>query len=210
LLEEVNSEALLLPITFSQKLLDYKNDITAIYVDVEEGLSNEEVKQSISPVIGGDFEVKTNYEKNELIYKTSKSEKVIVIVILIFIFILSAFNLVASLTMLIIEKMDNIKTLESMGASEKIIFNVFFYEGMLIAGKGILIGLGIGYLVCLLQLFGGLLEMPNSNGELFPVKLKLSDAFLIPFLVLSLSFIASYLPVKYLLKKNYGKDSFEN
>ena len=208
--KEVNSEALLLPITFSQKLLDYKNDITAIYVDVDEGLSNEAIKQSISSVIGGDFEVKTNYEKNELIYKTSKSEKVIVIVILIFIFILSAFNLVASLTMLIIEKMDNIKTLESMGASEKIIFNVFFYEGMLIVGKGILIGLGIGYLVCLLQLFGGLLEMPNSNGELFPVKLKLSDAFLIPFLVLSLSFIASYLPVKYLLKKNYGKDSFEN
>jgi len=106
--------------------------------------------------------------------------------------------------------MDNIKTLESMGASKKFVFNIFFYEGLLIAGKGILIGLGIGYLVCITQVYGGLLEMPNSNGELFPIRLKLMDALLIPFLVLSLSFIASYLPVKYLLKKNYGKDSFEN
>jgi len=207
--KEVNASSLLLPLDFTQKILDYKNDLTAIYIDVLPGIENETVKQRIIQKLGKDFSVKTNYEKNELIYKTSKSEKMIVIVILIFIFILSAFNLVASLTMLIIEKMGNIKTLESMGATKKFIFKIFFYEGMLIAGKGIVFGLLIGYAICFVQLYGGLLEMPNSRGELFPISLKVSDALMIPAMVISLSFLASYFPVKYLLRKNYGKDSFE-
>ena len=105
--------------------------------------------------------------------------------------------------------MGNIKTLESMGATKKFIFKIFFYEGMLIAGKGIVFGLLIGYAICFVQLYGGLLEMPNSRGELFPISLKVSDALMIPAMVISLSFLASYFPVKYLLRKNYGKDSFE-
>ena len=109
--------------------------------------------------------------------------------------------------MLIIEKKDNIKTLENIGLNKSKVFKIFYFEGMLIAIKGILIGLIIGYGVCFIQLFGGVLEMPNSNGEIFPVKLKFSDAILIPILVLTLSFFASYLPAKYLLKTNYGKDS---
>ena len=165
------------------------------------------LEKLIKKTIGNDFLVKTNYEKNEIIFKTSKSEKIIVIIILIFIFILSAFNLVASLTMLIIEKKDNIKTLENIGLNKSKVFKIFYFEGMLIAIKGILIGLIIGYGVCFVQLFGGVLEMPNSHGEIFPVKLKFSDAILIPILVLTLSFFASYLPSKYLLKTNYGKDS---
>lgn len=205
--KEVNSESLILPLEFAQKILDYSTDITAVYVDVKNGLNNEDVKEKIKKTIGDDFSVKTNYEKNEIIFKTSKSEKMIVIIILIFIFILSAFNLVASLTMLIIEKKDNIKTLENIGLNKSKVFKIFYFEGMLIAIKGILIGLIIGYGVCFVQLFGGVLEMPNSNGEIFPVKLKFSDAILIPILVLTLSFFASYLPAKYLLKTNYGKDS---
>ena len=93
--------------------------------------------------------VKTNYEKNELIYKTSKSEKLIVLVILLFIFVLAAFNLVASLTMLFVEKLENIKTMIGYGASQSFIFKIFFFEGLLIAGKGIFIGAIIGYAVCL-------------------------------------------------------------
>lgn len=201
--KEVNSESLIIPIKFAQKILDYSSDITAVYVDVKNHFNNEDVKNKIIKTVGDDFTVKTNYEKNEIIFKTSKSEKMIVIIILIFIFILSAFNLVASLTMLIIEKKDNIKTIENIGLSKSKIFKIFYYEGMLIAIKGIVIGLIIGYSICFIQLFGGIVEMPNSNGEIFPIKLKFSDALLIPTLVLALSFFASYLPSKYLLKTNY-------
>src|SRR5690606_5810341 len=97
-------------------------------------------KQAIQKKVGNDFVVKTNYEKNELIYKTSKSEKIIVLIILLFIFILAAFNLVASLTMLFVEKLENIKTMIGYGANSRFIFKIFFFEGLLISAKGILIG----------------------------------------------------------------------
>ena len=80
----------------------------SVYVDVKSDYQNEDVKKNIQQLLGKAFVVKTNYEKNQLIYKTSKSEKIIVIVILVFIFILAAFNLIASLTMLFVEKKDNL------------------------------------------------------------------------------------------------------
>ena len=115
---------------------------------------------------------------------------------------MAAFNLVASLTMLYIEKKDNIKTMESFGANEQFIFKIFFYEGILIAGKGIIIGLLLGYGVCFLQIFGHVLEMPNSGGEPFPINLTWGDGVLVLSLVGILSILASYLPVKYLVYKN--------
>ena len=205
---EVNSDIVLLPIDFAKELLDYETDITAIYVDVQKDVSNDVVKQKIIDLLGNDFEVKTNYEKNELIYKTSKSEKIIVLFILIFIFILAAFNLVASLTMLFIEKMDNIKTMISFGASRKFVFNIFFFEGLMISLKGIVIGLLLGYSICSVQIFGKVIEMPNSMGEAFPMSISIFDGILIVFLVSILSLLASYLPVKYLIKKNFDKIDF--
>lgn len=203
---EVNAEYVLVPLTLARDILDYENDITAVYVEVGDNYENESVKASIIQLLGKDFEVKTNYEKNELIYKTSKTEKIIVIFILVFIFILAAFNLVASLTMLFIEKMDNIKTMISFGADRKLIFRIFFYEGLMISFKGIIIGLVLGYSICLTQINGHLLEMPNSGGEAFPMRISMIDGVLIIALVSGLSFLASYLPVKFLLKRNFNKE----
>lgn len=203
---EVNAEYILVPLNLARELLDYEKDITAIYVEATEGYNNETVKKSIIQFLGNDFVVKTNYEKNELIYKTSKTEKIIVIFILVFIFILAAFNLVASLTMLFIEKMDNIKTMISFGADRKLIFRIFFFEGLMISFKGIIIGLVLGYTICLTQINVHLLEMPNSGGEAFPMRISMIDGVLIIALVSGLSFLASYLPVKFLLKKNFSKE----
>lgn len=203
---EVNAEYILVPLTLARELLDYEKDVTAIYIEALDGYNNETVKESIIQFLGNDFVVKTNYEKNELIYKTSKTEKIIVIFILVFIFILAAFNLVASLTMLFIEKMDNIKTMISFGADRKLIFRIFFFEGLMISFKGIIIGLLLGYSICLAQIYGHLLEMPNSGGEAFPMRISVIDGFLIIFLVSGLSFLASYLPVKFLLKRNFNKE----
>ncbi len=161
-----------------------------------------DVKKNIQQLLGKAFVVKTNYEKNELIYKTSKSEKIIVIVILVFIFILAAFNLIASLTMLFVEKKDNLKTLTSMGADHKTLFNIFFYEGLLISGKGILFGLILGYAVCFFQVYTGVLSMPNSGGEAFPIAMSYKDGLLILALVCGLSLLFSYLPVKMMMKKH--------
>ena len=199
---EVNQEAFVIPIELAQAQLDYENDISALYLSVKPGFDAEDVKVNLQQLVGPKFIVKTHLEKNALIYQTSKSERLIVIGILIFIFILAAFNLVASLTMLFIEKKDNIQTMQSYGANDRFIFNIFFYEGLLIAGKGIVLGLILGYAVCVLQLVGNVIQMPNSGGEAFPIKLTVSDGFLVLFLVGLLSTLASYLPVKYLVLKN--------
>ena len=204
---EVNADRIVLPLDLARELLNYENDLSAIYVDVDSTLSNDDVKEKLIGLLGAEFQVKTNYEKNELIYKTSRSEKIIVIIILVFIFILAAFNLIASLTMLFVEKKDNLRTLTGMGASKSTLFKIFFYEGLLISGKGILFGMLLGYGVCAYQLYSGVLVMPNSGGEAFPIALSLADGLLIVALVGSLSLFFSYLPVKVLMKK-YTDGSF--
>lgn len=200
---EVNAETMLVPIDLARELLGYSgNELNAVYLDVTDVKQKHAVKNAVQQQLGDQFTVKTNDEKNELIFQTSKTERLIVIVILVFIFILASFNLVASLTMLFVEKKDDIHILKSMGGDGKFIFRIFFYEGLLIAAKGILFGLVLGYGICLLQLQFGLLEMPNSYGEVFPIALTVADGFLILFLVSALSFLASYFPVKMLLKRN--------
>ena len=206
--KEVNSEFVVVPIRLAKELLEYDKDITSIYLEVENDFENDEVKKNLMQFLGSDFIVKTNYEKNELIYKTSKTEKIIVLIILLFIFILAAFNLVASLTMLFIEKMDNIKTMISFGANKKTVFQIFFFEGLIISGKGIVAGLILGYTICIIQIQGRILQMPNSGGDAFPMKINYFDGILIIALVSGLSFLASYLPVKYLINKNFQKEVF--
>lgn len=200
---EVNAESMVVPIELSRELLGYaENELSAIYLDVTDPPKKHAIKTTIQEQLGNQFTVKTNDEKNELIFQTSKTERLIVIVILAFIFILASFNLVASLTMLFVEKKEDIHILKSMGADGQLIFRIFFYEGLLIAAKGIIFGLILGYGICFLQLQFGLLEMPNSFGEVFPIMLTIKDGLLILFLVSSLSFLASYFPVKMLLKRN--------
>ncbi len=198
---EVNAEKIVVPLELARALLNYENDLNAIYVEVEKNEEIESIKQDLIRLLGSDFQVKTNYEKNELIYKTSKSEKMIVVIILVFIFILAAFNLIASLTMLFVEKKDNLQTLSAMGATHQSIFKIFFFEGLLISGRGIFFGLLLGYSICFLQLKLGLLTMPNSGGEAFPIALSLMDGLLILCLVSILSLAFSFFPVRVLMKK---------
>lgn len=200
--KEVNESYIVLPLALASSMLGYEKDITAVYVSTHSTADLEKVKEDIQNKVGSTFEVKTHLEKNEIIYKTSKSEKLIVIAILVFVFILAAFNLVASLTMLYIEKKKNIWTLQSLGASESFIFRIFFYEGLLIAFKGVVYGILIGVTVCLMQIYGHLLILPNTDNQPFPIELTLRDGLFVLTLVSILSVIASYFPVKYLVYKN--------
>lgn len=198
---EVNARQLLVPLDFAREQLSYDNDITAFYIGIDNTETAEEVKERLQEITGSGFTVKTAAEKNELIFKTSKSEKRIVIIILVFVFILAAFNLIASLTMLFIEKKDNIKTMQHFGADQRFIFRIFFFEGLLIAAKGIVIGILLGTGVCVLQIYGKLLQMPNSGGEAFPIAFTWQDGLLIIGLVSFLSALTSFLPVYYLVRK---------
>lgn len=199
---EVNYQYVVVPLSLANELLQYDQDVTALFVAGNEGQNLQRLKEKIKNYLGPDFEVKTNFEKNELIFKTSQTERMIVFFILIFIFILSSFNLIASIAMLFVEKKKDISTLYAMGATKKTIFQVFFFEGLMISGRGVVIGLILGYAVAFAQLYLGILEMPNSGGEFFPMKTTWSDAFFIVVSVSLLGFLASYLPTKYLIEKN--------
>jgi lipoprotein-releasing system permease protein len=202
---EVNYQYVVVPFSLANEMLQYDQDVTALFVAGKDGQNLQRLKDKIKNYLGPDFEVKTNFEKNELIFKTSQTERMIVFFILIFIFILSSFNLIASLAMLFVEKKKDISTLYAMGATKKTIFQVFFFEGLMISGRGVVIGLILGYAVAFAQLYFGILEMPNSGGDFFPMKTTWSDAFFITISVSLLGFLASYLPTKYLVEKNAKK-----
>jgi lipoprotein-releasing system permease protein len=199
---EVNSEHVVIPYELANDLLEYGEDISAYYVDVVDDADLSQLKKVIQSEVGSDFTVKTSFEKNELIFKTSQSERLIVYLILVFIFILSSFNLIASIAMLFVEKRDDIATLFSLGASRKTVFNIFFYEGLMIVGRGIVLGLVIGYVVCFAQMQFSFIPMPSAPGEPFPIKSTLSDGLFILLSVGVLGFVISYLPTKILIARH--------
>jgi len=198
---EVNAQYMLVPLVFAQEQLNYDGEITSLYLGINNGANALNVKERLQQLLGPKFVVKTAAEKNELIFKTSQSEKRVVIIILVFVFILAAFNLVASLTMLFIEKKDNISTMMHFGAGPNFIFRIFFLEGLLISARGIVIGIAAGTAICLAQVYGAFLKMPNSGGEAFPIEFTVQDGLLIIGLVSVLSMLTSFLPVYYLVRK---------
>lgn len=203
---EINAQYVMVPLEFAQQQLSYDGEITALYIGVKEDADPFDVKERVQRALGKDFVVKTAAEKNELIFQTSRSEKRIVVIILVFVFILAAFNLVASLTMLYIEKKENIVTMMHFGAGRGFVFRIFFFEGLMIAAKGIFFGIVAGVVACLTQYYGQLLEMPNTGGEAFPIAFTVADGLMIVGLVSALSIVTSFLPVYYMVRRTVKND----
>jgi lipoprotein-releasing system permease protein len=204
---EVNMEVVVCSFDFASNLLQYDNELSSILINLKENCNSEEVKEKIQQLVGPTFKVQSRYEKNELIFKTSQTEKIIVICILVFVFILAAFNLIGSLTMLFVEKKKNIVTLVSMGLTRKNIFSIFFFEGLLLSLIGLIIGLFLGYSVSLAQIYGSLIVLPGTL-EAFPINLKLSDGLFIISLVGGLSIIFSFTTVVFLVRNNFSNGVF--
>lgn len=198
--QEANATALIWDLASARNLLGYDHEISKLYLSVYPGYDLQEVKNQLKRNLDSQaFIVKTNLEKNELIFKTSKSERLVVFIILLFVFVLAAFNLVASLTMLYVEKKESIQLLSALGMRKKEIFNIFFYEGLLISGWGILCGLILGYTVGFLQLQFGILRIPGANIP-FPIVFSWFDLLTITLSVSLLSLVFSYFPVRLLVK----------
>ncbi len=197
--KEVNEETLIWPIEAYRKLVkDTTGRLTNIYFSTSPETNLKRLKSEISKCLGPGFLAKTYKEKNELIFKTSRSEKAILTLILIFVFVLASFNLVSSLTMLFIEKRDNFLAFKSMGLTKKTLFNIFFFQGLLICLFGICIGIIVGYLICFFQLSFGFLHI--TPGQPYPIGFSLTDFLTITGSVSILSLLFSFLTVKVLLK----------
>jgi len=196
--KETNDAFVVANLGFVTNLLNLEGQITHIYIQPKSTIDNESLKLKIQELVGPNFVVKTNAQKNELIYKTSKSEKLIVIIILLFIFLLAAFNLVASITMIYLEKKDGISVLKSIGLSKTSIFKVFFLEGILIAGTGILLGFFLGLGICLAQLEYTIITIPGA-GIAFPVEVKITEILSVLIVLIITSTAFSFFTARYLV-----------
>ena len=176
---EFDAEMVLVPIETMRELLDYENEVSAVEIRVVKDTPDKALNGLVDELesrLGPDFEVLDRYRQNEALYKMMRYEKLAIYMILIFIVIIIAFNVYSSLTMLIIEKKDDIGTLRSLGAPESMTRRIFLLEGWLISLLGLAIGLVIGIALVLLQQKFGLIRMPgNYIINAYPVILKASD-----------------------------------
>jgi len=197
----VDETVLVVPISFAQEALNYKDEITAVEMSFKPDTDLESKKRELTKILGPGFKVKTHFEQNQLIYQTSQMEKILIVLFLAFIFFMVTFTLVSSITMLILEKRDNLQTIRAMGATKRQISNIFFFEGLLINFSGLIFGLVIGYGICFLQQQFGFIMLDEDFGEVFPIHFKWNDLFLILSITLSLGALVAYLPGKFLIKR---------
>jgi lipoprotein-releasing system permease protein len=148
--------------------------------------------------------VKTKYQQHDLINKTLKSEKWAAYLILVFILIIASFNVLSSLSMLIIDKKEDILILKSMGARSQLIRRIFLFEGWLISALGAFLGALLGILICWIQIKFELISLPGSGSfviSAYPVQIIFTDILLIIGVVLFIGFLAAIYPVKFISNK---------
>lgn len=189
-------------LNFVQTLLKQKGQLSSVELGLAKNVNWDEVKSKIQTIVGNKYEVKTRYELNEIIFKTNETEKWITTLILTFILIIASFNIIGSLTMLIIDKKKDIWILKTMGANNKLIRKIFFAEGMLINFLGAFIGMFLGALICWLQMQFSLLKLQGGVVEAYPVALQALDFIYILAIVVFIGLIASWYPVRILTKKH--------
>ena len=185
----------LVPLDFASSLLKYDDEVSAVEIKLKEGTKTEDAAEELSALLGDRYNVVTRFEKNELIYKTNRSEKWITFFILLFVMLIATFNIVASLVMLILDKQSDIRLLSALGASRRSIRRVFFFEGLLINGIGAGVGLVLGYLLCLLQIEFGLVPLEGGLVPYYPVALKVGDFAVVFAVVIAVGLISSIAPV---------------
>ena len=196
---EVDSKLMLIPIEEMRELLEYEDEVSAIEIRTSEGTSSKELallQKEIGERLGPDYKVKNRFQQNESLYKMMKYEKADIYMILIFVIIIIAFNIFGSLSMLIIEKDEDILTLRSLGARERLIKRIFVLEGWMISLTGLAAGLVVGIGFALIQQHFGLIKMPGSFIiQAYPVILSFWDILLTIAGVALIGYIIALLPV---------------
>ncbi len=203
--QEFDEKYVIVPLRFARQLLDYKDEVTSMEIFLKPGADAKLVQNKTEKVLGPQFVVKNRFQQNEALFKVLKSEKLIIFLILVFILILASFNMIGSLSILIVEKLKDIAVLKSMGAGKNLIRKIFIAEGMFISLVGSLTGLFIGLVLLLLQQHFGLVSLGGQEGDFiinaYPVKMIFTDFLKVFFTVLFIGLLATWYPVRYLTRK---------
>lgn len=198
-----------IPLDDARLLFDYPTEATAIEIDIAQHASTHKAIQELHKVLGDDYIIQDRLMQNGESFRWIQIEKWITFLILSFILLIATFNIVGSLSMLIVDKQDDIDTLRKLGADDQLITRIFMTEGWLISMLGALSGLAIGVLLCWLQQEFGLLRLGNGESDTFiveayPVRLEWADTLIVTAIVLLLGFITASYPAKIFRKKLIG------
>lgn len=191
---------------FARKLFRRKeNEATSMELKLAAGAHTGSIKEEIKEILGNGFTVQDRYEQQDDVFKVMQIEKLISYIFLSFILLIACFNIVGSLSMLIIEKRDNMNTLRSMGADRKTIANIFVYEGVIISAIGAVSGILLGVALCLAQQQFGFISMGGNAGEFivdsYPVEIDAGDVLTTFATVIAVGIAAVWLPVKLLTRR---------
>jgi lipoprotein-releasing system permease protein len=198
---ELDDKYILTHIELANKMFEYEGEISAIEIGLKPGTDSDEARAKIASVMGNNFEVKTRYQQKELIYKTNQTEKLFVFIILVFVLVLAGFNVIAAVTMLVIDKQKDTATLEILGLTRKKIKQIFTLNGFLINLIGGGIGLGIGIGLVLLQYHYHIVSMSNAIIDYYPVKLIWADVFKSFAALMGIAIFSSWFPVWLAMRK---------
>ena len=209
--QEQDEKLVLVPFDLLSELLEYEDKATNVEVFTTSNADINKVKKSVASIIGSDYSVKNQQEQQETLYKIMRSEKWAVYVILTFILILATFNVVGSLSMLMIDKRKDTEILKAMGADNSLIQRIFMNEGLLISVAGGIIGLLLGIILVLLQQQFGFVKFGTGGGnyvvDAYPVLLKMKDVLLIFATILVVGCTSAFLTVRHAMRKSSTQKS---
>lgn len=190
---------------FAQRLFDQRGRITSVELRLRDGVSLSSAKRELRQLLGARFQVQDRFEQQADVFRIMRIEKLISFVFLTFILLIACFNIIGSLSMLMIDKRQDVRTLRSLGATDGQVCDIFMLEGRMISLAGAAVGLLLGLVLCWLQQEFGLISMGSSAGsfivEAYPVSVHVGDLVLVFLTVLVVGWAAVWWPVRYLSRR---------
>ena len=210
--QKYDASYIITSLKFARDLFQYDTEVSSIELKLKEGVDTDAFAHKIGGILGNDFVVQNRYEQQADTFRIMQVEKLISYVFFTFIFLVACFNVIGSLSMLIIEKKNDVVTLRGLGADDQLISRIFLFEGCLISFLGALVGVVLGLTLCLVQQEFGILTLGSGASagafvvDAYPVSVHWQDVVLILVTVLVIGFFSVLYPVKFfsrrLLEKN--------
>lgn len=211
--QKYDARYILTSLGFARRLFDYDTEVSAIEIKLKPGSNIDAVEKKMEEILGKRFVVQNRYEQQADVFRIMEIEKFISYLFLTFILAIACFNVIGSLSMLILDKRDDVETLRNLGAGDQLITRIFLFEGRMISVFGASIGIVLGLLLCFLQQRFGLISLGGGNGsfvvDAYPVSVHATDVLLVFVTVIAVGFLSVWYPVKYLSRRLLSATSSE-
>jgi lipoprotein-releasing system permease protein len=199
---------ILTSISFARRIFDQQGMVSSLELRLKPGSDFEAVKARMKELAGSRYYVRDRFEQQDDTFRIMKIEKLIAYIFLTFILVVACFNIIGSLSMLMIDKRDDVVTLRNLGATDRQISQVFLFEGRMIAAIGAVAGIVVGLLLCWLQQEFGIIALGRAEGAFiisaYPVSVHPMDIVIVFFTVMAVSFLAVWYPVRYFSRRLHG------